>query len=149
MFSNARGINIEGGRDDKITSTTIESNLFKGFNSNSGSAWQGVDISGTGASGSSASETQTTIRNNMFINTNTGITVNGQNKHTHTATITNNTIVNSTSKGLSFLASGSSTVNVNAKNNIISGTQGNACGAGYAISSDLKYYAMDITVFVR
>jgi hypothetical protein len=135
-FSGAGGISIQGGRDDKLISSTIESNLLEGFDSDNGSGWTGIYISGTGASGNNntASPTQTTVSNNMFTKTASGVDVNGQMEHTHTVAVSNNTVVGSSSGGLYFVAYGSSIVNATVKNNIIAYTQGGGCGGGYGLS---------------
>lgn len=135
-FSGAGGISIEGGRDDKLMFSTIEANLFEGFDSNSGSGWTGIDISGTGASGNNntASPTQTTISNSVFIKASSGANVNGQMEHTHTVIMYNNTVVGSSSGGLYFAAYESSIVNATVKNTIIAYTEGGGCGGGYGLS---------------
>jgi len=129
-FSGAGGISIEGGRDDKLITTTMDANLFEGFSSASGEGRRGIDISGTGTPGSLASPTNTTITNNLFLRTGLAIEVNGQQQHTHTASINNNTIVDSSWDGMDLVAFGDSTLIVSVYNNIITGTSNGWGGYG-------------------
>lgn len=130
-FSDADGISIEGGSNDLIvpTTTTIDANIFEGFSSAGGEGRTGVDVSGTGTNLSDESDTQTIITNNLFLRTSVGVDVNGQQKHTHTVFVNNNTIVDSGS-GLAFSAYGDSMVEATVNNNIIVGSDGACAGFG-------------------
>jgi hypothetical protein len=123
-FSRAGGVSIQGGRDDVWVVTYIDANVFEGFTSASGDGRRGVGISGTGTSGSNASPTLTYITNNLFLLASPAVYVNGQQQHTHTAVINNNTVVGSGWNGLYFVAFGTSTVQAYAANNIVVGSAG-------------------------
>lgn len=121
-FSHANGISISGGRDDKLVNTLIDANMFEGFTSGSGYGREGVDVSGTGTPGSSASPTATYVTNNLFLNTDSAIDMNGQTAHTHRLYANNNTIVNSRSDGIALYAYGTSVIEAFVANNIIAGS---------------------------
>ncbi len=121
-FSRAGGISIEGGRDDKLVTALIDANVFEGFASAGGDGRTGVCIYGTGGPGTSASPTVTYVSNNLFLNTQGGIDVNGQMEHTHTLYANNNTIINSQYSGLSLEAFSISVVTASVSNNIIVGS---------------------------
>jgi len=121
-FSNAGGISIMGGRDDKTVTTLVDASVFEGFTSTSGEGRVGVDISGTGNAGSDASPTVTYVTNSLFMNTQMAIEVNGQMQHTHTLYANNNTLVDSVYDGIGLVTYGDSTIVANTANNIIAGS---------------------------